>query len=134
MKIFLDTSFIAGLILPNDTNYPKAEKLIKNDNVLNNTLYSSNYVIDEIITLIGSRTNLELAEKGYYLLIDNCIILNEGDIDNFNNKTLNIYKKYNTNLSFTDCSIINLMNHYNIKNLLTFDKYFKKVEGINVID
>lgn len=44
-----------------------------------------------------------------------------------------VYESYNTKLSFTDSSIILLMEEFNIDNLITFDKEFKRVEGFNLI-
>ena len=44
-----------------------------------------------------------------------------------------IYEKYDTKLSYTDSSIIYIMKEEGINNLISFDKEFKRVEGINLI-
>mgnify|MGYP001566604286 CR=1 FL=1 len=38
-----------------------------------------------------------------------------------------------TKLSFTDCSILSIMQEQGIKNLATFDEEFKKIKDINLI-
>ena len=45
-----------------------------------------------------------------------------------------IYETYDTKLSFTDSSIIYIMKKERINNLLTFDKEFKRVNEVNLID
>ena len=37
-------------------------------------------------------------------------------------------------LSFTDCTIVAFMKTFNIKSLATFDKEFKKIKEIQVVD
>ena len=44
------------------------------------------------------------------------------------------YNKFSTKLSFTDCSIITCMKSENIKNLISFDNEFKKVNSITLIN
>ena len=44
-----------------------------------------------------------------------------------------IYEKFDTKLSYTDSSIIYIMKEEGINNLISFDKEFKRVEGINLI-
>lgn len=132
MKVFLDSSYIIAYAVPNDSLHKKA--LLLEDIILNNDCYISNYIINEVITVIGNKTNLEIAKNIYYSLTDEFKILNEYEIENFNKNVMKIYEKYNTKLSFTDSSIIELMNKNKIKNLLTFDNYFKNVENINLIN
>ena len=43
------------------------------------------------------------------------------------------YETYKTKLSFTDSSILLIMEKKGISNLLSFDKEFKRVENINLI-
>lgn len=44
-----------------------------------------------------------------------------------------LYEAYNTKLSFTDSSIIYIMEEEGIDNLLSFDNEFKKVDSIKLI-
>ena len=37
-------------------------------------------------------------------------------------------------LSFTDCTNVSFLKLYRIEHVATFDKQFKKIKGINVVD
>lgn len=136
MKYFLDTSFILALVLNSDSNYKKAVNLAY---VLNEKCYINNNVLNEVLTLIGRKLDINSAKELYYNIIDSFELLNEYDISNYNSENFNIFEKYvwenskKTKLSFTDSSIILTMKEYNIPNLVSFDKEFKKVKGINLI-
>lgn len=133
MKIFLDTSFIVSSIIKTDFNHEKAKKLIINEDLLNNECYISNLIINEIVTVIGNKLGLTAAIEAYELVNDNFNILNEYEINNFNDKVLDVYRLTNTKLSFTDSSIIILMQEYGIEKLVSFDKEFKRIKNINWI-
>ncbi len=136
MKYFLDTSFILAIVLDSDSNYKKAVNLA---HVLNEKCYINNNVLNEVLTLIGRKLDINSAKELYYNIIDSFELLNEYDISNYNSENFNIFEKYvgenskKTRLSFTDSSIILTMKEYNIPNLVSFDKEFKKVKGINLI-
>lgn len=136
MKYFLDTSFILAIVLDSDSNYKKAVNLAY---VLNEKCYINNNVLNEVLTLIGRKLDINSAKELYYNIIDSFELLNEYDISNYNSENFNIFEKYvgenskKTRLSFTDSSIILTMKKYNIPNLVSFDKEFKKVKGINLI-
>ena len=136
MKYFLDTSFILALVLNSDSNYKKAVNFAY---VLNEKCYINNNVLNEVLTLIGRKLDINSAKELYYNIIDSFELLNEYDISNYNSENFNIFEKYvgenskKTKLSFTDSSIILTMKEYNIPNLVSFDKEFKKVKGINLI-
>ena len=134
MKVFLDSSFIISFTLENDENHKVAEKLIEEEKIWEQECYISNYIINEVITVIGNKSDLYYAKETYYILKDNFTILNEHEIDNFNDKVMEIYEEYDTKLSFTDSSILLLMDYYNIDTLVSFDKEFKKNKEINLIN
>lgn len=136
MKYFLDTSFIMALVLNSDANYDKAVKL---DYILNEKCFINNNVLNEVLTLTGRKINIDSAKEIYYNLIDSFEVLNEYNILNYNSENFKIFEKYiginsnKTKLSFTDSSIILTMKEFEIDSLVTFDKEFKRVEGINLI-
>ena len=137
MKYFLDTSFIMALVLDSDSNHEKALKLVY---VLNEECYINNNVLNEVLTLTGRRLSIDAAREIYYSLIDTFTILNEYDINNYNNKNFEIFEEFvgsnskKTKLSFTDSSIVLTMKEHDISNLLSFDDEFKKVEEIKLIE
>ncbi|MDO5852021.1 MAG: type II toxin-antitoxin system VapC family toxin [Methanobacteriaceae archaeon] len=132
-KIFLDTNFILGLLLANDSTHYKALKLKETKKIFQNDCYISNHVLDEIITLTSDKSDYDNVIKTYFMIKDNFTILNEYHISNFNDKVMNTYYKFNNKLSFTDYSIIKVMKENNIKQIVTFDKEFKRCEDIEII-
>ncbi len=131
MKIFVDSSFLIALVNGNDSLHEKSLEYV--DLIEKNDCYISNLVINEVITVIGNKIDLETAISAFDLINDIFHLINEYEIKDFNSNTMLIYEKHNTKLSFTDCSIIVDMHYHKIKNLLSFDKEFKKAEGINLI-
>ena len=119
MKYFLDTSFIMALVLDSDSNHEKALKLVY---VLNEECYINNNVLNEVLTLTGRRLSIDAAREIYYGLIDTFTILNEYDINNYNNKNFEIFEEFvgsnskKTKLSFTDSSIVLTMKEQKIFN------------------
>ena len=131
MKIFVDSSFLIALVNENDSLHEKSLEYI--GLIEKNDCYISNLVINEVITVIGNKIDLETAISAFDLINDIFHVINEYEIKDFNSTTMLIYEKHNTKLSFTDCSIIVDMHYHKIENLLSFDKEFKKAEGINLI-
>ena len=132
MKIFLDTSFIVAFVNDNDSLHEKALEL--KDIFQNNDCYISNLIIREIVTVIGNRIDTETAINTYNIIINLCTILEEHEIREFNNKVMELYEIFNNKLSFVDCSNIVLMRENTIKQILTFDKQFKRTNEIEVIN
>lgn len=137
MKYFLDSSFILALILKTDANHEKAFELV---DVLNEDCYINHNVLNEVLTLVGRKINILAAKEVYYTLIDNFTLLNEYSIAEYNENTFKIFENYkgsNSNkakLSFTDSSIVLTMREFEISNLLSFDKEFKRVDEINIVN
>lgn len=137
-KVFLDTSFILGLVNSNDELHENAIKLEEGENILSQDCYINNNVF-EVLTLTGRKINIDAAEETYYGLIDSFEILNEYNIVNYTSKTFDIFKRVvgpnskKTKLSFTDSSIILTMKESNITELISFDQQFKHFDEINLI-
>lgn len=89
-------------------------------------------VLNEIV-IIDNKTDLDTNLTSFHVFNENCTVINEYDIENFNLNVLLAYSKYNTKLSFTDSSIITVMKENNIQNLVSFDKYFDRVNNIRRI-
>lgn len=129
--IFVDSSFIIALINENDSLHEKAFELI--DIIENEKLVISNLIINEVITVIGNKIDLNTAIKSFDLINSRFDVIEEYNIKNFNFKCMNEYEKYNTKLSFTDSSIIVVSKEFAIEKIVTFDKEFKKVMDVELI-
>ena len=131
MKIFLDSSFIIALVNDNDSLHERALEYLELTE--SNECYISNLIINEVITVIGDKLGLEIAVSAYGLLISVFNIVNEYDLADFNSNVMLLYETYKTKLSFTDSSIVYIMEEKGINNLLSFDKEFKRVKSIKLI-
>ena len=131
MKIFLDSSFIIALVNDNDSLHKQALEYLELTE--SNECYISNLIINEVITVIGNKLGLEIAISTYDLLISVFNIVDEYDLVDFNSNVMLLYENYNTKLSFTDSSIIYIMEEEGIDNLLSFDNEFKRVDSIKLI-
>lgn len=131
MKLFVDSSFIIAYLNENDSLHEKSMEYV--DLIESNQCYVNNLIVNEVITVLGNKTGVEMAIKAYEFISLFFNVINEYDFYKFNLGNLLIYKKYNTNLSFTDTSIIYCMDKEKIENLISFDKEFKRVSEINLI-
>jgi uncharacterized protein len=132
MSVFLDTCFIAAYANQSDINHAKASRtanLIKDGEL--GHLFVSDYVFDEVVTLVAIRTSHSKAKEIGAHILNSRINIVSVSTAQFS-RAWELFKK-NGSLSFTDCTTMCLMQENNIKNLATFDKEFKRVKGINVI-
>lgn len=122
----MDSSFIAGLNDSRDINHSAAVELqTQIQGGIYGPLVISDYIFDETITLIAVRTKnigktIELGEH----LLNSEIDLLEVKTEVFN-AAWELFKK-RKNLSFTDCTTIELMKANDVKHLASFDEGFKQ--------
>ena len=136
-KIFIDANFIVAIFREIESNHEQAVKTC--EKLLNEyECCISNSIITEVVTIIMMRTkNLELTRKAYYFMIDNFTVLNEHDIDKYNDKVFKVFEKYNNNkfnLGFVDCSIVIIYEFYNLDSVVSFDKNFKLFDEIKLYE
>lgn len=133
--IFLDSSFLIAYKIENDVHHQKAkilmEKIIKNEF---GKPIISDYIFDEVITVIfGKSKSHELAIETGKELINSFNIINIEE-SLFKESWNEFIKQKETKFSFTDCSILALMNAHKIQNLATFDEEFNKVGSLRVFN
>lgn len=128
MKLFADTS--AWLALNDKTDQYHSRAVAKSLEIkrLKIELITSEYIIDESITLIRYRIS------HYAAVIFGDALLNSGivEIINIAEKDIfrawEIFKKYgDKELSFTDCTSFAIMEKLKLCKTFTFDEHFKKV-------
>ena len=129
---FLDTSFIIAYMIGSDNQHHKTESL--ENIILNNDCCINNSVLNECVSVSFNKSkDLDISQEVYYILVDNFKIIDEYEILNFNDKTMDIFTKHEGKLSFTDSGIITTMVENEIECLLTFDNQFKYEDSIRVI-
>ncbi len=131
MKYFVDSSYIIALVNENDSLHEHALELL--DLIEENECYINSLAISEAITVIGNKIDVTTAISTFNLLNEIFNVMDQYDNKDFFDRTMLIYEKYNAKLSFTDSSIIVNMESNGIENLISFDKEFERIEGINLI-
>lgn len=126
--IFLDSTYLIGLILKNDSLYYKFHLLkpyLGDENkIINNTVF--NEVLNSV-TSNNSHYDLNHIKK--LLLSFNIDFLTSDDyLDSFD-----IFEYYNFSVNFSDCTILNTMQNYNINQIASFDSDFDKIKGVKRI-
>jgi predicted nucleic acid-binding protein len=132
-KILLDTNFIISLLLENNNNHKRTIEL-KNEGIFENECYVTNLVIQELFTVLGMLTkDSDYVMQVYHMIKDNFIIIDEYNIDKFNDKVATIYQEYKTKLSFVDSSLIKVLEEYHLDSIVSFDKDLKNKSNVDVI-
>ena len=132
-EIFVDTSVFYAFLDKDDKEHKKVKKIFKQ---YENKLITSNYIIDEFITLLRVR---KIPFKKFEVFIDEIF---EEDILKVLKITVeteiaawNLLKKYKEHpFSFTDCTSFVLMNKNKIKSCLSFDKHFVIAGFLNLLE
>ena len=132
--IILDTSFVVSYKIEDDTNHRKAVELMKEiAEGKYGEVIISDYIFDEAVTVILVRSkSLSLAvETGNdlrkYANIDmiGCYIVDSA-WEVFSGQK-------DTKFSFTDCTILSMMERKKIVHIATFDAEFRKMKSIIVV-
>ena len=127
MGIFIDTGIFVAARNKSDKNHDKAVDIIKKiQNKEFGDCYSSDYVFDEAIILMGTRTKSFRAMRdiGDFILEMPNLMLQYTDSKIFQS-AWKIHEKYDDRLlSFTDATIIAWCKSLKIKYIATIDSHF----------
>ena len=127
MSVILDTGFIFGFLNKDDVRHTEAKTCLKQ--IVKGEfgqVYTSDYVVDELFTLIRARTRnekLEEAARRFLPLpepvMGGLILLSVAP--RHLQATLDAFRSHRS-LSFTDASHLALLDAYDIDRLATFDE------------
>ncbi|MBE6496944.1 MAG: type II toxin-antitoxin system VapC family toxin [Methanobrevibacter sp.] len=127
--IFLDTSYINGLILNND-NYASLSRsmrpFLKNERKVTN--------ITVLLEVLNSINKYNFFGDLEYLK-NQLINLNVFDFLTCEDyeSAFELFKFYNKSLNFADCTILQTMQNHGISRIASFDSDFDKIKGIERI-
>ena len=131
MGVIVDTNVIVAFLIEKEKNHNKALTLFRS--LLENShgsLFVTDYIIDEVITLIGSRfKRKDLVEQAYSFMSEDSGIFNFIKTESHHlTKAWEYWKKYTEYpkrpLSFTDASILVVSEEYSIEYVASFDTEF----------
>jgi len=133
MSIFLDSSAIVAYYNKKDQHHERGVELLKKVfDMEYGLIYTSDYILDESVTVAWMRTKkkkiaINLGERLLFSEINLLIVTKD-----IAEKTWVFYKG-EKNPIFTDCSTVVLMGENGIENVMTFDEWFDNVKGVRVI-
>ncbi len=129
---YIDTSLFKGVVDEKDEFNPQATKIWENLLEEKAALITSNYVIDETLTLIRIRCGLakarEFREK---ILTSNILKIIRVTASDEANAWEWFIKDW-SDLSFTDCVSFAIMKRLGLEKVLTFDTHFSRA-GFGIV-
>lgn len=129
--IFVDTGAWFASVVPSDKEHQKAISWLKNNQ---ESLLTTDYVIDETLTLLRARGELKraivLGEAFFSGKLANIYFLTENDIKS----TWEIFAHFSDKeWSFTDCSSKIVMEKLGITKAFAFDHHFIQFGTIQIV-
>lgn len=85
--------------------------------------------------MVMKTKSIMITKKTYYFLLDNFTILNEHDIEQYNDRVFSVFKNYNSNTynpSYINCSSVVISKVFDLDYVVSLDKFFEKFEEINL--
>lgn len=135
MRLFLDTSAFVAIEDLDDANHKRAVEFrekIRRGNTPFRTLYTSNYVVDETLTLLRFHCGHHVAVTFRRTLETSKLVRVLWITEALEKTAWNIFeKRSDKEYSFTDCTSFALMDAEAIRNAFTFDEHFSQ-HGYNV--
>ncbi len=125
---FVDTGAWVALFVEVDVHYASAQRWLGSNN---DHLVTSDYVVDESLTLIGARykrqTALEVGQALFGERLAELLFLAKDDIA----QAWAIFRSHSDKgWSFTDCTSYVLMQRMGISSAFAFDRHFSQMRGI----
>jgi predicted nucleic acid-binding protein len=125
VKAFVDTSAFCAITIPGDRHNDRAKSLYKRLDEHRAIVYTSNYVMDEIYTLLKTRGSHRTAVKFMDQVKDSNIVI-LWITDEVEQDAQDIFRRFDDKkLSFTDCTSFALINRYGIETVFAFDDHFR---------
>jgi len=130
MRVFVDTSGIAALLIRNDTNHLLAEEILQDLINERAELVISNFIVAETYNLLAARTYPGLARQ--WLLTNTWNV--EPVTARDEKEARHIIEKYaDKDFSYTDAVSFAMMRRLNINAAFSFDHHFAQY-GVKVLD
>ena len=133
MVILVDANVFCAFANLDDVHHERAKTVLKDAFSKDyGKVVTTDYVFDETVTVAIRRTTKKQAiELGKFILQSEIFVAH---IDSLAfDKAWKYFKKLD-GFSFTDCSLLAFMDTFKINKLATFDKAFKNVSWVEVID
>jgi uncharacterized protein len=123
--IFVDTGAFLARYLSDDSLHARANRTWKDLEKRNSAICTSNFVLDETLTLLARRADYRFAaERGRRIYASEALRIFRAD-EAVEKRALGLFEKFaDQNVSFTDCVSFALMSQHAIERAFTFDRHF----------
>lgn len=124
--IFVDTGAFLARYVAGDQHYRRAARTWKLLERSGSPLLTSNFVVDETLTLLARRTTYAFAAERAEVLYSSRLltILRPDAADEI--AAVELFRKFSDHgVSFTDCVSFALMTRHRLKQVFTFDRHFR---------
>ena len=131
--IFVDTGAFLGWYLPSDQYHRKASQFWKTLQETQEPCYTSNFVVDEVLTLLGRRADYGFAaNRAQVLYSSKALVILRPQAQDEKNALQWFQKLSDQQVSFTDCISFALMKKQKLTRVFTFDEHFQRA-GFQVV-
>lgn len=130
MRLFIDTSAFVALEDEDDKEHKAAldyREKIRREETPFRALYTSNYILDEVVTLLRLKLGHQAAVAFGENLRRSKVLRRLRVTPAIEDNAWKIFKKYSDkDFSFTDCTSFVLMEQEAISTAFTFDEHFQQ--------
>ena len=129
--IFVDTGAWYAGVVERDENHPRAKAWLEQNN---QRLCTSDYIVDETLTLLRARGHLQTAiDLGSMLVTARAAALFHVDVADVR-EAWNIFRNFqDKQWSFTDCTSMAVMRRLKIRQAFSFDQHFRQFGTVEVV-
>jgi uncharacterized protein len=125
---FVDTGAWAALFVPADPLHDAAREWLRENR---DRLITSDYVVDEVLTLLKTRFSAQASIRGGQALFgehfSQLVYLTSEDIE----RAWKVFRSHaDKRWSFTDCTSLAVMGRLRISKAFAFDKHFSQMRGV----
>jgi uncharacterized protein len=127
MKIFVDTGAWVSIAMKRDKHHETAVQLLRNFQKDSVSLITSDYILDETLTLVRKHSTHENARNIGITILKSPVVRFERITESVWEKAWRIFQRYKDKMwSFTDCTSFALMDQLRIQHVFTFDADFRQ--------
>jgi uncharacterized protein len=128
---FVDTSAWFSAYVPNDPHHEIVQRILHSTD----RLVTTDYVLDETLTLMKSRGHFDRAlHFGPHLLEQSVAILEYVKPVDVEQAWIHFARFHDKQWSFTDCTSYVVMKRLSINKAIALDKHFRQMPGIVVAE
>ena len=124
--IYIDTGAFLARYIHRDQYHQQATKFWQHLNDLKESCFTSNFVLDEIFTLLARRAGYSFAAQKAHIIYSSEVLTILRPDERDEKQAVELFEKFaDQNVSFTDCISFILMRKRKLKRAFSFDKHFE---------